>query len=134
MFEVDPTPVLPENFNDLDDAAKQKGEAELKAAKRYWVYAVYRKAEFDSTPKSDLNRACTLHLQAVYHTTTFGAKLNNFFGFSWTSTSISSIISSPSTILLMVRFSFFGGSCIIGYVVTLSYDHGRAGSTVISEH
>jgi hypothetical protein len=39
--EAAPTPVLPENFDDLDDAAKRKAEDELKAAKRYWVYTLF---------------------------------------------------------------------------------------------
>ena len=58
--------------------------------------------------------------------TTFGAKRNNFFGVSNTSTSISTSTSSPSTIFLTTRTSLLGGSCMMGYVVTLSYDQARA--------
>lgn len=39
--EAAPTPVLPEQFNDLDDSEKRKAEEELKAAKRYWVYTLF---------------------------------------------------------------------------------------------
>jgi hypothetical protein len=39
--EAAPTPVLPENFDDLDDAAKRKAEDELKAAKRHYDYTFY---------------------------------------------------------------------------------------------
>src|SRR5258707_618639 len=62
--------------------------------------------------------------------TTFGAKRKSFFGFSNTATSISTSFSSPSTIFLTIRISFFGGSCMIGYVGTLSYDQARAGLQV----
>jgi hypothetical protein len=55
-----------------------------------------------------------------------GGNLKRHFRSSTTSTSTSTSYSMPSTIHFCICLTFFGGSCMTGYVLKLSYDQDRA--------